>query len=66
MLRIPAPQLDNVAPSILGQPGVKVGMRRVEEPGQDEPRAFMEFTVPAAAWQNAVQGLPVLKLTHNP
>ena len=66
VLRIPAPQLDNVAPSILGQPDVKVGMRRVEEPGQDEPRAFMEFTVPAAAWKNAVQGLPVLNLTHNP
>lgn len=66
VLRIPAHQLDNVAPSILGQPDVKVGMRRVEEPGQDEPRAFMEFTVPAAAWKNAVQGLPVLNLTHNP
>lgn len=65
-LRIPATQIENVEPSILGQPDTKVGMKRVEEPGQEEPRAFMEFSVPAAAWQNAVQGLPVLKLTHNP
>ena len=66
VLRIPATQIENVAPSILGQPECKVQMRRVEEPGQDEPKAYMEFTVPAAAWEKAVEGLPVLKLSFNP
>ena len=64
VLRIPAHQIDTVHPCVLGQPECKVQVRRVEEPGEDEPRAFMEFTIPAAAWQNALEGLPVLKLIN--
>lgn len=64
VLRIPAHQIDTVHPSVLGQPECKVQVRRVEEPGEDEPRAFMEFTIPAAAWQQALEGLPVLKLVN--
>ena len=63
-LRIPAHEIDTVSPSVLGQPGCKVTVRRIEEPGEDEPKAFMQFIIPASAWENAVEGLPVIKLSN--
>ena len=63
-LRIPAHEIDTVKPEVLGQPESTVEVRRVEEPGEDEPHAFMEFTIPAAVWQQAVEGLPVIKLIN--
>ena len=60
---VPAHQIDTVTASVLGQPDCKVDVRRVEQPGEDEPKAYMQFTIPAAAWQNAVEGMPVIKLT---
>lgn len=64
-LRILARELNAVAPSILGQPDCKVEMRRVEEPREFEPEVYMEFTIPAEAWEQAVEGLPVLKLGYD-
>ena len=64
VLRIPAHEIDTVKPCVLGQPDCKVEMKRVEEKGEDEPKAFMQFTIPASAWQNAVEGLPVIKLQN--
>ena len=49
---------------MIGQPEQTVEVRRVEEPGQDEPHAFMLFTIPAAIWDQAVEGLPVIKLIN--
>ena len=63
-LRIPAGQIDTVKPSVLGQAYCIISVRRVEEPGEDEPKAFMEFTIPASAWDNALEGLPVIKLSN--
>lgn len=63
-LRIPAHQIDTVKPTVLGQPGCVVSVKRVEEPGGDEPQAFMQFRIPAEAWQKAVEGLPVIKLSN--
>lgn len=64
ILRIPAHQIDTVVPYVLGQQECEVTVKRVEEPGDDEPRAFMQFTIPAEAWQNAPEGLPVIKLIN--
>lgn len=61
-LRIPATELDAVAPEILGQPDCEVEMERLELPGEDEPEAWLEFSIPTAAWDDAVEGMPVLKL----
>ncbi len=63
-LLIPAHQVDTVEPEVLGQPNCKVTVERIELPGEDEPRAFMRFIIPASAWQNAVEGLPVIKLIN--
>lgn len=64
VLRIPAHEIDTVAPSVLGQPGCEVSTSRVEEPGEDEPRAFMQFVIPASVWKDAVEGMPVIKLSN--
>lgn len=61
VLYIPAEHINDVTPSILGQPDCKVAKARVENP-QDEEDVMMRFIIPASAWQNAVEGLPVLKL----
>lgn len=63
-LKIPARLIDTVRPEVLGQPGVKVDVRRIEEPGEDEPRVFMVFTIPAAVWDRAVECLPVIRLLN--
>ena len=65
-LRIPAHQIDTVMPVVLGQPDCTVEVCRVEDktPEGDEPRAYMQFTIPAAAWEKAVEGLPVIKLIN--
>ncbi len=63
-LLIPAHEIDTVEPEVLGQPDCKVKVERIELPGEDEPRAFMRFVIPASAWQNAVEGLPVIKLIY--
>ena len=64
---IPANQVNAVYPSILGQDDCEVTMERVSEPvdGQDEPDVYLEITVPAEAWHNAVEGMPVLKLGYD-
>lgn len=61
VLYIPAEQINDVTPSILGQPDCKVAKARIENP-QNPEEAMMRFIIPASAWQNAVEGLPVLKL----
>lgn len=63
-LLIPAHEIDTVEPEVLGQPDCKVTVERIELPGEDEPQAFMRFVIPAEAWQNAVEGLPVIKLIY--
>ncbi len=63
-LLIPAHEIDTVEPEVLGQPNCKVTVERIELPGEDEPQAFMRFVIPAEAWQNAVEGLPVIKLIY--
>ena len=63
VLDIPASELDDVTPSVLGQADCKVRMERVENPENPED-VVMRFTIPASAWDNAVEGLPVLKLTE--
>lgn len=65
VLRFPGSLFDAVAPEILGQPDCRVQMRRVEEPGEDEPAAFLELLIPYSAWDAAVEGLPVLRLSNN-
>ncbi len=65
VLRLRATQIDAVRPSILGQPGLKLKMERIEEPGKDEPLGILCITIPAAAWQDAVEGMPVLKLAND-
>lgn len=66
VLRVPAVDLDEVEPSILGQLDCRVVVRRVElaEEGEEEPQACMEFIIPASAWQQAVEGMPVLKWAY--
>ncbi len=61
-LSIPAHELDEVEPEILGQPDCRVTTERVELPGEEEPDARMLFRIPAAAWEQAVENTPVLKL----
>lgn len=65
VLRFPGSLFDDVSPQILGQPDCRVEMRRVELPGKDEPQAYLELRVPYSAWDDAVEGLPVLKLSCN-
>ncbi len=66
VLSIPANQLNAVYPSILGQDECDVTLERVEEPGDDgEPRVYLDITIPAEAWHQAVEGLPVLKLGYD-
>ncbi len=64
VLRLHARQLDAVRPIILGQPDCRVKMKRVEveEAGKQEPVAYLCITIPASAWADAVEGLPVLLL----
>ncbi len=64
VLRLLARQVDAVRPSILGQPDCKLKMERieVEEEGRDEPTAYLCISIPASAWQQAPEGLPVLLL----
>ncbi len=63
-LRIPAHEIDTVVPGVIGQPNVVIRIERVEESGEDEPRAFMQLTIPAEVWKHAPEGLPVLKLAN--
>ncbi|MDO5472622.1 MAG: alpha-L-fucosidase [Akkermansia sp.] len=63
-LLIPAHEIDTVEPEVIGQPDCQVSVERVELPGKDEPRAFMKFVIPASAWKNAVEGLPVIRLIY--
>ncbi|MBQ2380007.1 MAG: alpha-L-fucosidase [Akkermansia sp.] len=63
-LMIPAYEIDTVEPEVVGQPDCKVTVERIELPGKDEPQVFMKFVIPAEAWQNAVEGLPVIKLIN--
>ncbi len=67
VLRIPAPDLDEVDPSVLGQPGVAIRKQRTEEAPDsgDDTRAYLEFIIPAAVWEQAVEGAPVLKLSRS-
>ncbi len=62
-LRLRSTQIDAVRPGILGQPDCQLGLKREEEPGKDEPVGYYCISIPASAWQNAVEGMPVLKLS---
>lgn len=64
VIRIRAHEIDTVEPSVLGQPECYIEMERVEEPGKDEPKAYMQFTIPASAWEDAVEGMPVFKFSN--
>ncbi len=66
-LRLRASQIDAVRPSILGQPDCKLHMERIEiaEEGKGEPVGILCITIPASAWQNAVEGMPVLLLAND-
>lgn len=66
VLSIPANQVDAVYPTILGQEDCEVTMERVEEKTESgESDYYLDITIPAEAWFNAVEGLPVLKLGYN-
>lgn len=65
VLRIRAQEVDTVYPEVLGQEDCEIAMERVEEPGEIEPQAFMQFTIPVSAWQNAVEHMPVIRLTND-
>ena len=65
VLSIPSNQLNSVYPEILGQEDCEVSVERVKvESDGDEPDYYLDFTIPAEAWFNAVEGLPVLKLGY--
>lgn len=64
VIRIRAHEIDTVDPCVLGQPDCYIEMERVEEPGEDEPKAYMQFTIPASAWTDAVEGMPVFKFSN--
>ena len=64
ILKIPAHEIDTVKPVVLGQEETRVRVRRVEESGKDEPRAYMQFKIPAEAWKNAKLNIPVIKLIN--
>lgn len=63
-VEIPAHQIDTVKPSVLGQPDIEITVKRIEKQGDEEPKAFMQFTIPQEAWKNAVEGLPVIRLSN--
>ncbi len=65
VLRLRATQIDAVWPSILGQEDCELAMERIEEPGKDEPVGILCITIPASAWANAVEGMPVLMLEND-
>ena len=65
-LWLPAAEIDTVMPEILGQPDCEVTVERVEEEpetAEGEPRAWLLYTIPTQAWHDAVEGLPVLRLS---
>lgn len=66
VLSIPANQVNAVFPEILGQEDCEVTMERVEEKesADAEPDYYLDITIPAEAWENAVEGMPVLKLGY--
>ena len=65
VLSIPANQVNAVYPTILGQDDCEVIMERVEEKdAKGETQYYLEFVIPAEAWFDAVEGLPVLKLGY--
>ena len=66
VLSIPANQVDAVFPEILGQEDCEVTMERVveQDPESSEPDFYLDITIPAEAWENAVEGMPVLKLGY--
>jgi hypothetical protein len=55
-----------VFPEILGQADCEVTLERVEEKETPdaEPDYYLDITIPAEAWENAVEGMPVLKLGY--
>ncbi len=67
VLRLRSTELDAVRPSILGQPACKLRVERIEqeEEGRDEPIGYFCVTIPASAWQEAPEGLPVLLLEND-
>lgn len=65
-LRLLAYEVDTVAPSVQGQPDCPIRMVRVEEESFGEcPAAYMEFTIPAKAWSQAVECMPVIRLDND-
>ena len=66
VLSFPANQVNAVYPTILGQDDCEVIMERVEEKDENgETQYYLDFVIPAEAWEQAVEGLPVLKLGYD-
>ena len=66
VLSFPANQVNAVYPTILGQDDCEVIMERVEEQDENgETQYYLDFVIPAEAWEQAVEGLPVLKLGYD-
>lgn len=62
-LRLKSYQVDIVHPSVQGQPDCEIRMERVELPGNDdEPEVYIDFIIPASAWENAVENMPVIRM----
>lgn len=66
VLSFPANQVNAVYPTILGLDDCEVTMERVEEKDENgETRYYLDFIIPAEVWEQAVEGLPVLKLGYD-
>lgn len=66
VLSFPANQVNAVYPTILGQEECEVIMERVTEKDENgETQYYLDFVIPAEAWKQAVEGLPVLKLGYD-
>ena len=66
VISFPANQVNAIYPTILGQPDCEVSMERVEDHVEGgEPQFYLDIVIPAEAWHNAVEGLPVLKLGYD-
>ncbi len=67
VLRLRSTELDAVRPSLLGQPDCKLRVERMEqeEEGREEPIGYFCVSIPASAWQEAPEGMPVLLLEND-
>ena len=65
VLSVPANQLNAVYPEILGLEDCEVTLERIAEKDEaGETQYYLDIIIPAEAWMQAVEGLPVLKLGY--